>query len=455
MLFVTYLSQELRHRLRQAVLMAAALAVGVALVITVNAVATGTSDAEAGVLHGLYGLATDITVTRPYSHTDTEPGHEINLNNGPLKHLEFLDDAQEGLFSGSVASSIAHLAGVRAAVPMLALAETNATVGKGAPATLPVSILVDGVDTADQQLGPLSEARVLSGRGLTAADAGASVALVDSGYAADHHLQVGSVITLGYHAFRVVGIVSQPSGTHPAILIPLQTAQVVSGLHHKITTVYVATDSPAAISTVAAKIKAQQAWADVTTSAGLADEISGSLAQTAWLAKDVGVWLTTAVLAAAFALAALLTVASVSRRVREFGTLKALGWSTGRITAQVLGESVTIGIAGALAGVGLGYAAAALISRLASTLVATAAAAPGSSEPHGFVGGVIHGHQFGHQTIEPGTYNSVLVHFDAPVALGVVALAAALGIAGGLLAGAVGGWRAARLRPTVALAQAG
>jgi putative ABC transport system permease protein len=37
----------------------------------------------------------------------------------------------------------------------------------------------------------------------------------------------------------------------------------------------------------------------------------------------------------------------------------------------------------------------------------------------------------------------------------VVALAIALGIAGGLLAGALGSWRAARLRPTAALAHAG
>jgi ABC-type antimicrobial peptide transport system permease subunit len=47
------------------------------------------------------------------------------------------------------------------------------------------------------------------------------------------------------------------------------------------------------------------------------------------------------------------------------------------------------------------------------------------------------------------------VHFSAPVALGVVVLAIGLGIAGGLLAGGLGSWRAARLRPTAALAHAG
>jgi len=55
----------------------------------------------------------------------------------------------------------------------------------------------------------------------------------------------------------------------------------------------------------------------------------------------------------------------------------------------------------------------------------------------------------------PGSYHSVPIHFSAPVSLGVVLLAVALGIAGGLLAGALGGWRAARLRPSAALAKVG
>jgi putative ABC transport system permease protein len=163
------------------------------------------------------------------------------------------------------------------------------------------------------------------------------------------------------------------------------------------------------------------------------------------------------VLAAAFAVAALLMVMAVSRRVREFGTLKALGWPARRITAQVLGESVTIGAVGALAGIGLGYAATALISTLESTLTATAGAAPGSTEPHGFFGlENARTGQFIHKTtLFPGTYSSTPVHFSAQVAPSMVALAAGLGIAGGLLAGTLASWRAARLRPTVALAHAG
>jgi putative ABC transport system permease protein len=458
MLYFTYLRLELRHRLRQAVFIAAGLAVGVALVITVSAVATGTSNAQAGVLHGLYGIGTDMSVTRPYGHDDVGPGHEIN----PGEHVDFLDTNQ-GMFGSSAAATIAGLPGVRAAVGVLALEQTYTPPNGQVPVTpsnpygLPLSIPVDGVDPASQQLGPLSEARVLSGRGLTASDADSDVALVDAGYAAAHHLHTGSVITLAHHDFRVVGIVSQPAGTVPDILIPIRIAQALSGFRDEITTVDVAVASTADLGAVTAEVKAQLPWADVTTSATLASEISGSLGETARLAKDLGRWLAIAVLVAAFVLAALLTVTAVSRRVREFGTLTALGWPTGRITAQVLGESVAIGIVGALAGTGLGYAAAAVISRLARNLTATVAAAPGHTEPQGFVSGANArtGQHFYHSMPFTGTYDSLPVHFSAPVALSVVALAIALGIAGGLLAGALGSWRAARLRPTVALTHVG
>ena len=80
---------------------------------------------------------------------------------------------------------------------------------------------------------------------------------------------------------------------------------------------------------------------------------SGSLRQ---LAKLYGV----SVLAAAFGVASVLTMAAVSRRVREFGTLKALGWRSRRVVGQVMGESLVIGVAGAVLGVALGYGGTAL-----------------------------------------------------------------------------------------------
>jgi putative ABC transport system permease protein len=45
----------------------------------------------------------------------------------------------------------------------------------------------------------------------------------------------------------------------------------------------------------------------------------------------------------------------------------------------------------------------------------------------------------------------VSVHLTAPVTLSTVLLAVVLALAGGLIAGSFGGWRAVRLRPADAL----
>ena len=54
---------------------------------------------------------------------------------------------------------------------------------------------------------------------------------------------------------------------------------------------------------------------------------------------------------------------------------KALGWRSRRIVAQALGESVAFGIAGAAAGVGLGFAGAAIMTGAAPK----ASAIPGTN----------------------------------------------------------------------------
>jgi putative ABC transport system permease protein len=109
----------------------------------------------------------------------------------------------------------------------------------------------------------------------------------------------------------------------------------------------------------------------VTTSSDLASEVTGSLSSASSLANNLGKWLAAAVLAAAFGLASLLTVSAVSRRVREFGTLKAIGWRSRRIIRQIMGEALVIGLIGRAAGVALGYAGAALVQSLAPPLTAT------------------------------------------------------------------------------------
>ena len=60
----------------------------------------------------------------------------------------------------------------------------------------------------------------------------------------------------------------------------------------------------------------------------------------------------------------LLTLSSIGKRVREIGTLKALGWTQRRVVRQVVGETLAQGVAGGVIGVVLGVLAENRIGRL-------------------------------------------------------------------------------------------
>src|SRR5712691_4615846 len=73
-MFFTYLRRELRRRMLQAVFIVLGLALGVGLVITVTAASAGVKNAQGTVLHALYGVGTDITVTKTPTAGSFTPG---------------------------------------------------------------------------------------------------------------------------------------------------------------------------------------------------------------------------------------------------------------------------------------------------------------------------------------------------------------------------------------------
>ncbi len=470
-MFFTYLRRELRRRLRQAIFIALGLAVGIGLVITVTAASDGVKNGQAAVLHSLYGVGTDITVTQPpvagasrattfgfrqqiqaFRRGQIAAGTKININN--------LVNTQYGtLKSGSVAT-VAGLHNVRSAVGGLTLNDVTVTgtvpavkSGSGSLASsfTTNSFTVEGVDVSNTSLGALSAAKLTAGTGFTPGEAKADDAVIDSNYAQQNKLKVGNTVAVGGTTFKVIGIAGVPQGgSPPDVYIPLTRAQALgktsgASLSSKVNTIYVSAASATTIPAVQTEIAKALPKSTITDQDNLASQVSGSLASASSLANNLGRWLSVAVLIASFLLASLLTMAAVARRVREFGTLKALGWPSWRIIRQVMGESITIGIIGGAAGVALGYAGATLIDKLAPKLSATvgaSSAAPAAGAGGGALGSLLH-----------NTPHTVSVTLTAPVTISVIVLAVLLAITGGLIAGIFGGWRAARLRPAAALAK--
>jgi putative ABC transport system permease protein len=506
-MFFTYLRRELRRRMRQAIFISLGLALGIGLVITVNAASSGVKAAQGTVLQNLYGVGTAATVTTsPSSGSFFGSGaRNFNFKPGETVKIDTLTATRSlGSLDASTVTTISKLNGVAAAGGALTGANEDTTFkipdfnsgGGGAggggfgggggggrsggggfrgPGAFNVGnqVTVNGVDLASggSLLGPLSNASLSSGRTLKSSDANSDVAVIDSSYAKSASLKVGSDVTIANTKFPVVGIVTAPAADSSAdIYIPLARAQALASMKGKVNTIYVAATSSGDIAAVQKEIQQAVPGATVTTSADLANEVTGSLASASSLANNLGKWLSIAVLIAAFLLASLLTMSAVSRRVREFGTLKALGWRSRRVIGQVVGESITMGIIGGVVGIGLGFAGAKIVAKTAHSLTASVGPTTGSATPGGartfpggggfgggggggFGGGGGGGFGGAANRARDAATHATTVHLTAPVTLNIIILAVVLAVAGGLIAGMVGGWRAARLRPAAALSR--
>ena len=79
-MFFTYLRRELNQRKRQTLLVAIALGTSIGLIIVVNAASAGIGDSQKTILSGLYGIGTDISVTK--SVQPTQDGRGFNFGPG-------------------------------------------------------------------------------------------------------------------------------------------------------------------------------------------------------------------------------------------------------------------------------------------------------------------------------------------------------------------------------------
>jgi putative ABC transport system permease protein len=306
------------------------------------------------------------------------------------------------------------------------------------------SFTIGGVDVTNTSIGLITPAQVTSGSFLSSK--GGREALVSGSYASSHKLKLGLTLSLNKVKFKVVGLVQAPLGGQSAdVYIPLKQLQTISRQKNQINVVLVRASKSSAVSTVEKEIKKAYPQAQVASSKDIAKQISGSLVSASNLAKSLGLALSIIVIAMAFLLAAVLTLSSIAKRVREIGTLRALGWPRRLVTRQIAGESLAQGIAGGVLGVAVGVIAAVLISAFGPTLSATSTTGTTTTQ------GAARFAAFGLGQVAHTATSQVAL--KAPLAASIIMIGFALALLGGLLAGAAGAFRAARLRPADALRQ--
>jgi ABC-type antimicrobial peptide transport system permease subunit len=298
-----------------------------------------------------------------------------------------------------------------------------------------------GVDPASPNAGLITKKNISSGTWFTGA---AHEVVVSTTYAGKQKLAVGSTLTVNGTAYTVVGL-AEPTltGNTADVYFPLSTLQSIATRTGRVNEVLVKVTDSSKTAEVAAAIKKALPGAQVVTSKDVADTVTGSLHDAQQLATRLGGALTVIVLLSTFAIAVLLTLSSVQKRVREIGTLRALGWTRRRVVGQVLTETALIGVLAGVVGIAVGYVVSAAVGALSPELSATSSGvAAGASQVSELFG----------QTTSSLTRS---VSLTAPIHLSTIVLGMACALAGALLAGAVGGWRAARLSPAVALRDLG
>ncbi|WP_375383763.1 ABC transporter permease [uncultured Microbacterium sp.] len=478
-MYWTYLWRELAGRKRQTAIVAVGLAIAIALVIIVNSLAAGVRDAQAQALESVYGVGTDLTVTGAAATPGQAGGAQFDFRDGEgqsadgtttLSQSRLRVERMRGTLPTSTVDTVTAIDGVGAASGALSL--TNVTFsgqvptrsqggtdagtprqggpgGAGGSSFDLNSFTVLGIDPSDSAIGPLASVTLSEGRALTADDDGQNVAVLDATYASTNSLAVGGTIDVGGTTMQIVGIVASSTSADSAanVYLPLDVAQTLSGAGDVVSTVYVQASSSSAIDSVQSALQTALPDATVSSESELAASVSGSLSSASTLITNLGTWLSIIVLAVAVLLAVLFTISGVSRRTREFGTLKAIGWSDGRVVGQVAGESMVQGVIGGAVGLVIGLIGIWIINISSPTISATTTAAT-TGRGAGRAGGA-----GGFGGGGPGgfaqTASDVVLH--APISVWVIAAAIGLAILGGLVAGAFGGWRAARLRPAEAL----
>jgi putative ABC transport system permease protein len=480
--YLSYMLSELRRRKGRTLLTALGLAVGVALVIVVSGLSAGLDRAQASVLKPLTGVGTDMSVTRPIfvgSSSSSNGGpqqlsakerKQLQKENGNQRvNFANLEPGQKFTstsfrstqlsFPASEVTRISSLDGVASAAGGLTLSlttvsgtvpkETQVQPGRGfgggdgggfnGPRSVNfTSITVSGIDRTKPALGAITPGQLTKGRYFTSGSAREAIVNVD--YARSKQLTTGSTLKLAGKTYTVIGIVKTPVGGQASdVYVKLGQLQKLSDRVGRVNTAYVRATSASRVDAVAKKISGIFPNASVTTAKTLAAQVSGSLTSAKNLTSKLGLALELVGLLGAVGIASLLTLSSVTKRIRELGTLKALGWSQRLVVRQVTGEALLQGLLGGAIGIALGVGAAALVGVFAPSLTATISSAAQSAFPG----------PFGAGAVTPSASQAVAL--SAHVSVAVVLAAVGLAVAGGLVSGAIGGLRASRLRPADAL----
>ena len=150
--------------------------------------------------------------------------------------------------------------------------------------------------------------------------------------------------------YRIVGIYETGQGMEESGgVVTLADAQTIAQKERKVSLFQVGLRPNADADAVMARIQNLEKDATVTTASGYSasEQWTSYLQGFAWGISAIAILIGGLGMMSAM-------VMSVLERTREIGTLRAVGWSRGRVLRMIMGEAIALSLIGGLIGVGLG-----------------------------------------------------------------------------------------------------
>jgi putative ABC transport system permease protein len=344
-----------RARLRSA-MMLIAMAIGVAAVVVLTSLGEG---ARRYVTGEFQALGTDLLIVLPGRSETT--GVQPGLFAGETPRDLTLDDAR----------ALLRIPGVERIAPLVVGSAPVSSAGL----TREVPVVGSTSDFYYVRKLSMGQGRFLPPGEL---DRDMAVCVIGTKVASELFPQrpaVGSSVRIGNRRFRVIGVLGDSGRAigfdlQELVIIPVSSAQQIFNTESLFRILIQATDHDgiprtrvAVLETIKARHQGEEDVTVITQDAVLATFNRIFTALTLTLAGIASISL-----AVAGILIMNVMLVAVSQRTAEVGLLKALGARGRQITALFLAEAVLLSIAGALAGLVVGYAANAVVGRLYPTL---------------------------------------------------------------------------------------
>ncbi len=393
------------------------------MILVLLSLAAGTSTETRGLLNNLVGA--EITVVN--GTTPSFPGGGASFTFGGGSGVFGGGGFREIFGAGttlnqSVTSTIASISGVSAVSPQLS-----------------TSGYIDGESAFLYGIDPSTYSNVTNGLNIVSgttlsASSGGSPIVLSSTLASSLNVTVNSAVTVGANStggtnYIVVGIYSPgstfgPAGRSAYILLP--AAQSIAGETDKVTEIFVKTDTPNLVSSVASVIDSTVQGVVANTASSVTNTASSLTDTLSTFFTVIGL---VALMAGGFGVINTMLM-SISERTREIGTLRAIGASKREIMKMFMSEAFLIGLVGAGVGVLIGVVVTIALPSLSGSAAATAVGFPGAGAR---AGGLL-----------SGGLETALTPRNLLLSLGHGALV-------GTLAGIYPAWRASRMDPVEAL----